>query len=369
MKVFALLLAFALGAFVADAQVNQEDILAYNAAINGGDAAEQLAAARRLSKAALGEPSNPESGLFAYEAAWTMCRLGECAEAIEPAKFAGSLGVPGGTPEIMSAYAAWKAKPGRSTHAALRAALASEAHIPPTMVSLRAFRESYLIDNQEGRFAESAGTARLAAEHFARADGGLPEFESEAKLAAAISEFIENPKLPAMRDLAELSAELYGQHYGAGKDGPSWIKDRYWQSEAWLYAIESYFEARNAPFITGTQREALRDAVTADLPPRPRPENYDARRTCEGELIQKPRMKYPRGALKEGLSGAVIVGFDLNDGTLENFEVLASVPYEGFREEALETVKKWKWRFTETPGPDCKTSNDDVVVPLLFSMG
>jgi TonB family protein len=369
MKVFSFLLAFALGAFVADAQVKQEDILAYNAAINGGDAAAQLAAARRLSKAALGDPSNPESGLLAYEAAWTMCRLGECAEAVEPARFAVSVGVSGGTPEVMSAYAAWKAKPGRSTHAALRAALASEASIPPTMISLRAFRESYLIDNQEGRFAESAGTAKLAAQHFARAEGGLPEFETEAKLAAAISEFVENPKLPAMKNLAELSAELYGQYYSAGKEGPSWMKDRYWQSEAWLYAIDGYFEARNAPSISGKQREALRDAATADLPPRPRSENYDERRTCEGELIQKPRMNYPRGALKEGLSGAVIVGFDLNDGTLENFEVLASVPYEGFREEALETVKKWKWRFTETPGPDCKTSHDNVVVPLLFSTG
>lgn len=369
MKVAALLLVFALSVFAADAQVSQDDIFAYNAAINSGDEAAQLTSARRLSKAAMGDPSNSESGLLAYEAAWTMCRLGECAEAIAPAKFAASVGAAGGTPGIMSAYAAWKAKPGRPTHAALRAALASEAHIPPTMISLRAFRESYLIDNQEGRFAESAGTAKLAAEHFARADGGLPEFESEAKLAAAISEFIENPKLPAMKNLATLSADLYGQYYSAGKDGPSWMKDRYWQSEAWLYVIDGYFEARNARSVGSVQREALRDAVVAGLPPRPRSENYDARRTCEGELVQKPRMNYPRGAVKEGLSGAVIVGLDLKDGAPANFEVLASVPYEGFREEALETVKKWKWGFTETPGPDCKTSHNNVVVPVLFSLG
>ena len=101
------------------------------------------------------------------------------------------------------------------------------------MISLRAFREVYLADNLEGRFAHSVDTAELAAEHFSKAEGGgLPEFESEARLVAAVSGFVDRPKLPAMKKMAALSGDLYGLYYRAGEDGPAWMKDRYWQSQA-----------------------------------------------------------------------------------------------------------------------------------------
>ncbi len=370
MKVLAASLAAALTALGAGAEVKQSHVAAYNAAIGSGDVATQLAAARQLAAAAISDPANSEAPLLAYEAAWTLCRLGECASAIAPAAFAASSNLNAGTPRILSAYAEWNTRPGRSTLGRLRAALVAEADLPPTMISLRAFREVYLVDNAEERFSQSVDTAELAAEHFAKAEGGgLPEFESEARLVAAVSGFVNRPKLPAMEKMAALSAEFFGQYYRAGEDGPAWMKDRYWQSEAWLYGMNAYFKSRSQPSLDEGDWKALQRAEIASVPDWPAQASLDAQPLCAGELIQKPALKYPGSAKTQGMNGAVIVEFDIEDGVLANFEVLASVPLDGFREKSLETVSQWTWRFTEAPGPHCTTSRDNVVIPLTFWLG
>lgn len=369
-KVVAASIVAALTALNAGAEVKQNQIADYNAAILSGDVTTQLAAARELAGAAISDPANSEAPLLAYEAAWTLCRLGECASAIAPAAFAASRDLTVGTPRILSTYAEWNTRPGRSTLARLRAALAAEADFLPTMISLRAFREVYLADNAEKRFADSVATAELAAAHFSKAEGGgLPEFESEARLVAAVSGFVYRPKLPAMKKMAALAAGLYGQYYRAGEDGPAWMKDHYWQSEAWLYAMQAYFKSRSQPSLNEADWKALQQAEIAAVPARSSHASVDTRPLCSGELIQKPALTYPASAKLKGMSGAVIVGFDVEDGALSDFEVLASVPLDGFREKSLETVSQWSWRFTEAPGPHCKTSLDDVVVPLTFWLG
>lgn len=370
MRAFAIIIVAALTGLVAGAEVKQSDVAAYNAAIGSSDIATQLAAARQLAQAAISDPANSESALLAYEAAWTLCRLGECASAIAPAAFAASSDLAIGTPRILSAYAEWKTTPSRSTLARLRAAFEAEADLPPTMISLRAFREVYLADNREGRFARSVDTAELAAEHFSKAEGGgLPEFGSEARLVAAVSGFVDRPKLSAMKKMAALSAELYGQYYRAGEDGPTWMKGHYWQSQAWLYAMHAYFKSRSQPSLNEADWTALQRAEVAGVPARPSQASVDVRPLCAGELIQKPALTYPAAAKTKGINGAVIVGFDIDAGVLTNFEVLASVPLDGFREKSLKTVSQWTWRFTEAPGPHCKTSHDNVVVPLTFWLG
>ena len=90
---------------------------------------------------------------------------------------------------------------------------------------------------------------------------------------------------------------------------------------------------------------------------------------CKGQFIRPPRSSYPGKAAFRGQVGAVIIGYEFVDGRVSNAEVLASVPFEGFEDQVVNTVSKCRWKRAEAqPEEPCRMSRDNVVQSFVFEM-
>ena len=84
--------AIVLLAQAAWAQVSQDAIRAYNTALTSpSDRGAIITASEALMTEAIANPGEPDAALFAFEAAWTLCQIGECAHGRKGAEFAASL--------------------------------------------------------------------------------------------------------------------------------------------------------------------------------------------------------------------------------------------------------------------------------------
>lgn len=363
----ASLVMLALCAPLATASVTPELIEAYNSAFLSGNAEAQKSAARDLADGAMSDPQHPEAGLFAFEAAWTLCRFGACADGLNAARFAASqAGAPEHAP-LLAAYAEWKVKPNKANRQKLESALTSAIPKVASSVSITAFRELYFSEAQKERFENAGRIARQAVTHFAPGGNAVVEFEIEARHVAIISGFTDSQDIEELEEMIDLAGRL-NRMRRESSETPEWMKDAYWRAEAWRMAMTAVFESRGERVPSDEAQLARIEAFSADLPPKIDEDETEKLRFCSGELVQRPSLVYPQEAANQGLVGAVLIGFSVRDGQMVDPKVLASVPNEGFKESALATVSKWKWKVTEdATAQNCRLDYKNMMVPLIWS--
>ena len=82
-----------------------------------------------------------------------------------------------------------------------------------------------------------------------------------------------------------------------------------------------------------------------------------------------PPLRYSSRQVRRGQFGSVIAKFSIKDSRVADVEILASIPVEGFREGAAETISNWAWIADENqPDPDCRMSRTNLVLPMVFSL-
>lgn len=360
----------------AAAQIAEADIIAFNRAVESGDAAMLHSAAVRLANAAIANPDDPGAGIAAYEAAWTLGRAGAWDAALSGAKFAASLPEATAQDRLLLAFVVWKGKPNSANSRSLQRALDEIQPRTPSGMSVSAFREFYAAKLNTRDFAGAEKVARQAALHFAEGGDALRQYEVEARAIAITSRFNTTPRVGQLEEIVHLRGELRQMRREEGRGRPGWIDDAYWQANAWQNAMQAYFMSvgdrglrpgRLDEILAGYGANSLQMEwveITEDSLP------VNRAPFCAGELVQQPPMRYPAGQAMRGRFGSVIVRFRLENGAVRDPEILAAVPMDGFRQEALSTVSQWYFRPSEDPAvTGCRLDHKNVVQELVFALG
>ncbi len=364
---FAMVLLLSLGAPAA-AQIRDADIAAYNKAFSERDDAAIARTASVLAEAAMSDPEHPDASLIAFETAWALCRLNRCSDAIRPAEWAAARTDAPPHAGLALAFARWRTDASRANRKALDAAIEAATQGDPSAVSLSAFRQTYLRDAGSGNFRNAWKTAALAKDHFARGGDALEEFAFEAELVEIANLNNDRPDIRHQRQMADLAGRLWRLELIRGEAAGNWIEQTRWRAEAWILAIGALLDSLGRDSLSDSQIAGLREAKLAGAP-EPPSEPSDPRPFCEGQLVQMPPLEYPQAALDRHQVGAVIARFKVADGKVADAEVLAAVPYEGFKEEALKTLAQWTWKVA--PGQDlstCRLSRKNIIIPFVFTL-
>lgn len=359
----------------ANADVSNEDIASYNAALQEGEVVALKAAASRLAAASIANPDHPDAALLAFEAAWTLCRIGDCAAAQPAAVFAASFPGAPETAPLLEAYVTWKVDPTRRALNGLDAELKKIEHGPPTGLSVSAFRDIYTSTAKSPQgWTSLARVSARAADHFAQGGDPVPQYRTEARLLALSAAFNHTPDISQMRDMVHLRGELARMRAlfdreRPDEDYPGWMEDTYWIANAWEGAMSAFLMSSSKKYVSDEDIEKIVDTYLADLPPEEEERGEERPDFCKGSFIQKPPIKYPTSAAFRGRIGSVILGFRFENGRVKDAEVLASVPLDGFREEAVKAVSQWHFEPSEDPAvTGCRLDDDNVIQPLVFAI-
>ncbi|MEO1100376.1 MAG: energy transducer TonB [Pseudomonadota bacterium] len=345
-------------------------VSAFNAAISSGEEADQARTARNLINAAIANPDADASTLIAFEGAWTLCRIDACNGAARGAEFAASRPATGAHPlmadrQLLAALANWSEDDSRRTRNRLNDALKSVAPRRATRLSATAYERRYESRMTKERYESAAVAANSAIEHLEPSKDSLPEQYVRARTAAIIATFYDDAELEHLEAMTRLTGELGEQMLEAATRGapPVWLQDAYWRADAWRLVMETSFTRRRdterAEEIA-TLLDDYRSPLSIWTPSSARP-------LCDGTFDMTPPIEYPRDAIRQGRYGAVLLGFDISNGRVLNARVLAAVPSETFRTQALQTIRQWRWQAEAgSENGSCSMSRENVTVPIVF---
>lgn len=362
------------------AEISDETVARYNAAVQANDVPNLLTAAEALAREAVASPEDRDAALLAFEAAWALCRNGECEAAIPAAEFAASQPDTGAHPsladrELLRAFAHWKADPTKARRSALDASLSNRVQSEPTLLTVAAFHARFVSDLMDRKHALAAKTAGAAADHFFPAREQIGRTWSDAEMIRHTSAYLDDHQPEALLGIAKLHAELALKRHLLEHD-PDWLEKRYFETSAWHLAMEAYFLSRNKWKYRSIVDEAsdIVDSALSDghvHAPEYSPHEDSEPPRCSGEIVRSPEPEYPDHAQSNGYVGAIIVVFDLNKSGLHNLRIGASVPtdmFDGAVLDAMEEVK-WEWENTGSDGQPCLKEIKDMFYPFVFRLG
>ncbi len=364
----------------ASAEIKVETVMAYNKAVAGSDASAARSAASALAAEAVANPEDAASATIAFETSWMLCKLGACSEALPAARLAGGAPdaaseIEGVTRRLLAAYVDWKIKPDRVNTKAFDTALFAVTPAQASALSVSAFNERFAAAVKDDQLKQAEDIAEAALTHFSSAGPDAQQFAAEARLGFTSLQFYSRPKRDAVEQMIRLKGEMQRLRRLSGDEAPAWTEKVYWTAEAWTLAMDAYFKSVGQSGVSEKRHAAIMAEYTQDLPAEIDPTESgegtdDGVRTCKGRLDMTPMLRYPAGAAARGQFGSVIVRFKLVEGAVAEPEILAAVPSEGFRAEALKTVSKWRYVPSEEPASaGCDLNNMNNVLPLVFALG
>ena len=362
------------------ADISEDKIIAYNAAVeSGADAQEILKASQDLIAEALANPDDTNALLLAYESGVRLCQIGSCKEAQGAAEFvlradlAENLDYPSEAErKLLSALVGWHVSQTRKTRKELDETLTTLISVEPSILTVNAFEARYQKDIQGGNQRRASKSAKDAVSHMQPIADIIPQSYVNAAFAAAISAFNDDQDVDAMRDMTHLRGWLF--QYYATAEGPikEWSEKLGNHAHAWGLAMGAWYTStgnrglseQEIDEILATYKTDERAAETDDT------DDSDALPFCTGRLNMKPRLRYKSGQVQRGFFGAIIAKFDIEDGKVVNAVITASVPEERFEAQALETISKWVWQPDENqvPNNNCRLSGTNIILPMVFAL-
>lgn len=275
--------------------------------------------------------------------------------------------------EIVAAKAAYDDSQTDARRDALLLALANYQG-DPAVETVNAHLIIMTQDALSGSYEKVRESASAASRHLEPVKDIVPRQYIDSSLLAAVALFNTERDGDAMIEMAHVEG-FAAYHRDSTGERPDWATKFRWKAEAWNMAMDAFFESERKRHPADTQ---LSEIVASYRPEDFEPEQAasaseeDLLPLCEGRIIQSPKLKYPAKAEKDGLVGAVILQFDLDeDGNVTNPNVLASVPNESFDDEILKTIVKWRYRAKNRKqiGVTCRVDRTNIVMPFNFLFG
>lgn len=368
--IFAALVASAMSP-VAQAGIPAQTIQAFNEAVDSGDKTAIIETADALIAAALEHPGDPQAISAAFEAGTYLCLSNACPRASAASPLMNGANTEDVTPalaNLLVVYADWSASQNKTTDKAMMSALEAVAPETPTYLTISAFDRYHLKKLEAKDINDIRKVAELGAGHLKPVWNIVPANWASLELSAIAATFARSRDTAVIDRLAKLEVALYPYNLKAYKDRPDLV-ELYYQTYAWRFATDSFFRSRstrNAGMLKAADDYV--EAETAKIF-----QAYDQTRErkgtpfCTGGLTKAPSPEYPGRAQSDGYVGAVILGFDIDEGKIANMRVLAAVPDRQFENAALAAMKRVEWYFDEVQKhPDCRRSRDSRPIIQSF---
>ncbi len=349
-------------------------ISGFNQAVQSGDPATIVMAAKQMGAAAVAHPEDPQAPVAAFEAANQLCLRGACADAVPMAAYLSGLedGLPVSRAEVdvLTAFANWSASAkNKAADQAFSKVLEAQVDSDANMLTLAAYEYfcAALIGSDD--WAGLHDRAHLAMVHMKPARDVVPYRWATITLLSASSLFNEERSTDALQEMADIKTWLYQKRIGEeSKD----LDKIYYNASAWQIAMKAYFRsgggrddriARKIDAAAATQMEEINQSSQA--------KPSDGPSLCKGHVVSPPRPVYPHKAARKGYVGAVLMNFGFDDdGRPAHFRVLASVPDGQFEQASLDGMKSFKWEWdAQQEDPDCVKSREDAgLYPFEYVM-
>lgn len=377
--IFAAILSMAFHA-VAFADI-EAAIAQYNQASSAGTDIERVSAAKGLGDAVMANPADADASILAHEAAWTLCRLGDCAEAQPIAAFALTLpevegGVNMSIRQLLSNYVDWTLKDSSKTRKTLDAALEATKGTPPSALSVTAHKARVERNTLKEDWRGQRETAARAAAHLEPISDVVGPLWSDFSQVANMAEFFYDPDVDQLYAQAHLEGR-FGEMRALNEEDLDWLDTAYWRASTWRIAMNAYFSSEPGRKPDGGRVDDILLSYGIDRSVRHDTledvgEDEDGGLQlpfCPGDFDMTPRLEYPRSAQRKGMVGAVIAQISVEAGKVSDVRVLGSVPDAGFTAEAADTVAQWNWIVSDgTPGIDCGLDRENIVLPMAFQL-
>jgi TonB family protein len=204
-------------------------------------------------------------------------------------------------------------------------------------------------------------SARLGAEGLA--------LQYQAIVDGAAADFMQSQNEDGWIKLADawdfLFARIEPPRPGQGIDLGA-LEDIYWRSQAWMHAMEAFFERGRDSMNTAmahkraaTRIENRQETLKGRCGEQPCPPQSLAggQVQCPASWNQTPELRYPQSAMFRGMMGATILQLTTNKGgQVTDAKVLAAVPAEVFPDAATKTISQWTLKSQAPAGTDCTLS-------------
>jgi len=372
------------------AQISTNEVNAFNAAVDSGDARSVQRAAKSLLADVRKNPGDADSAVLSYEAGWVLCRIGDCASAVPAGEFLAGHPISDPTThpikadrDLLLAYANWIVKRNTNTRKALDAALDNMDGVEPSLLSVKAFTDRYRIDQIGSDRNLIKESARAAREHMEPIGDFVPDQLAVANYVEAVAAWggsvRSTDQMRMEHAIWQFQILMQDENYKNAEG----VADLRWQAEAWRGAMRSYAFAKRfgqspnkrvAGTFPGMSPEQQQEVAALYLPKlqaaraKTAGENAGQLPRCVGTFNEQPA-RAPRGRDQElGYIGSVIVGMDVEAGKLVNVRVLSAVPDDKYAKFAVEAFKDLSWkRAEEQPVENCTDSFKDLTFPFTFS--
>jgi hypothetical protein len=340
-------------------------ISAFNQAVQSGDPATIVTAAKQMGATAVAHPEDPQAPVAAFEAANQLCLRGACADAVPMAAYLSGLedGLPVSRADVdvLTAFANWSASAkNKAADQAFSKVLEAQVDSHASMLTLAAYEYfcAALIGSED--WAGLHERAQLAKAHMKQARDVVPYRWATIASLSASSLFNEERSTDALQEMADIKTWLYQKRIGEGSKDLDKI---YYNASAWQIAMKAYFRSGGGRDDRIARR--IDDAVTTrmeEINQSSKVEPSDGPSLCKGHVVSPPRPMYPRKAARKGYVGAVLMSFGFDDdGKPAHFRVLASVPDGKFEQASLDGMKSLEWEWdAQQEDPDCTKSREEA---------
>jgi hypothetical protein len=370
------LLIWVSGAFAcltAFADIPRAEIEGFEAAKQTSQRSLIIEAANKLAAAATAHPEDPQAGRYAYEAGWTLCLVQRCADALAPGAFAAGRADAPADAGVLKPFADYRSAPTKKKQKALNAALAGVEKLPPTGLTLSAFRELYDQAMLNRDYKSARDWASRASVHLINAGDDYTRFRIEADIVAINADFAIKRDVRQQTGMADMHGELERLKLLSPKPVPDWIESSYWQTKAWLIVISANLEADGKERLSGDEIEARLASHIEGVQAIPDPdEEAEAALppVCKGEIRTKNFRQLP--VLPGGYNhfGAFIVRFRLEQGEVVDPRIVAFAPRSGTPGETAESrIDNWKFvPLEDAAATGCRLDQEKATMIFVVRM-
>lgn len=370
-KFISAAIAAAVLPLAAQAGIPAQTIHAFNDAVDSGDKAAIVETADALIAVALDFPGDPQAISAAFEAGTYLCLSDACPRAAAAAPLMNGANTEDVTPalaNLLVVFADWSASQNKTNDKAMMSALEAVAPETPTYLTISAFDRYHLKKLESKDIDVIRKVAELGAGHLKPVWNIVPANWASLELSAIATTFARSRDTAVIDRLAKLEVALYPYNLTAYKDRPDLV-ELYYQTYAWRFATDSFFKSRSNRNVG--MLKAADDYVATETAKIYQAYDQTRERTgrpfCTGGLTKAPTPEYPGRAQSDGYVGAVILGFDIDEGKIANVRVLAAVPDRQFESASLAAMKRVEWYFDkDQKHPDCRRSRDSRPVIQSF---
>lgn len=365
----------------ANADISSAKIKAYNDALLSASSATDIRqASEALGAEAIANPDDESATLLAFEAAWTLCRIGACDKAAEAAAFAAGqpttdpAAYP--TPEtraVLSSFITWNSDPTNRHRKSLSDALDQLAENDITNVSIAAHKAHYDYCTAKEKWGDALKAATAAAAHLETAQDEIFVEFADARLTQHAASFNKSQNAKSYEGMVALERDINTRLAGLddNDETAAQLQQIGHQAMAWRGAISAYLRSTGSTRKVDTinaKYEAPADDGAETAPAAANSE--DGLPFCGGGFIRAPTVSYPEGAARAGIVGSLVMGLSLNeDGRPTDVEVLASVPTGIFDEAAVRAIELLEWAPAEgTDLASCRLARENIVYPFVFRL-